>query len=769
VTPQAVTPPAGILSAAPPVGHPGLLAALAAAVRPQFRADVIDVDPVEPVFGGAACRVPGCERVARGNGMCAGHNGRWRSQGKPDLERFVTSTAPQRWGHAPLRACRAAGCRYGQRRAGLCLRHSWLWDRAGRPELDGWLAEQPASVPVPTPPTCRISYCDLWTRSRGPTHGALCENHGRNWVECGKPDLDAYVAGYDEQVPRLDRLVLNGLTGPLKLEVQYALQCRHDDATVATPPSRVRNVALILTRSEVGSLLDWSEQTWAERFPGLGARHASSRALIIYARRRIEELGHRGDHRGDRGWQQEYPREVWRLRMLGIHERGVARLRFDRIGQPWLRELAKRWARWRLSTGVSADHTIRGVNVINRFARFLAAPHVGVDALAGIDRAVLERYLADLATDGNHPRTHAEYIGQLGAFFQAIRQHRWDDTLPATAMFFREDYPRPPKRLPRALSEHVMAQLERTDNLDRWADPALRLVTVVLQRCGLRIGDALQLPFDCVVRDGDSAPYLRYLNHKMRREALVPIDEDLHTAISAQQRRVRERWPHGAPVLFPQARANLDGRRPLSDSTYRVALRRWLEACDVRDEHGRTVHPTPHQWRHTFGTRMINRDVPQEVVRRLLDHDSPQMTAHYARLHDTTVRRHWEQAQKVNIQGEAVTLDPDGPLAEAAWAKQRVGRVTQALPNGYCGLPVQKSCPHANACLTCPMFVTTAEFLPQHRAHRTEVLQLITAAQARGQARLAGMNQQVLGNLDQIIGALGAEPDPASPEAADAG
>jgi|GEM_PF-6498690 len=31
------------------------------------------------------------------------------------------------------------------------------------------------------------------------------------------------------------------------------------------------------------------------------------------------------------------------------------------------------------------------------------------------------------------------------------------------------------------------------------------------------------------------------------------------------------------------------------------------------------------------------------------------------------------------------------------------------------------------------------------------------------------MNQQVLGNLDQIIGALGAEPDPASPEVADAG
>lgn len=34
-------------------------------------------------------------------------------------------------------------------------------------------------------------------------------------------------------------------------------------------------------------------------------------------------------------------------------------------------------------------------------------------------------------------------------------------------------------------------------------------------------------------------------------------------------------------------------------------------------------------------------------------------------------------------------VDPAGPLAEAAWAKQRLGRATQALPNGFCGLPVQ--------------------------------------------------------------------------------
>src|SRR6266568_3631673 len=49
----------------------------------------------------------------------------------------------------------------------------------------------------------------------------------------------------------------------------------------------------------------------------------------------------------------------------------------------------------------------------------------------------------------------------------------------------------------------------------------------------------------------------------------------------------------------------------------------------------------------TRGTRLINRDVPQHVVQKILDHDSPQMTAHYARLSDNTVREHWEKARKV--------------------------------------------------------------------------------------------------------------------------
>ncbi len=52
------------------------------------------------------------------------------------------------------------------------------------------------------------------------------------------------------------------------------------------------------------------------------------------------------------------------------------------------------------------------------------------------------------------------------------------------------------------------------------------------------------------------------------------------------------------------------------------------------------------------------------------------------------------------------------------------------------------------------MFVTTPEFLPQHRAQRRATLQIITAAEAAGHARVTEMNKQVAANLDKIITVL---------------
>lgn len=64
------------------------------------------------------------------------------------------------------------------------------------------------------------------------------------------------------------------------------------------------------------------------------------------------------------------------------------------------------------------------------------------------------------------------------------------------------------------------------------------------------------------------------------------------------------------------------------------------------------------------------------------------------------------------------------------------------------------------------MFVTTPEFLPQHHAQRKATLQLISAAETAGHARVAEMNKQVAANLDKIITTLEADGNDEEKEAA---
>jgi hypothetical protein len=165
---------------------------------------------------------------------------------------------------------------------------------------------------------------------------------------------------------------------------------------------------------------------------------------------------------------------------------------------------------------------------------------------------------------------------------------------------------------------------------------------------------------------------------------------------------------------------------------------------------------TAHQFRHTLGSRLINSGVPQHIVQRMLGHASPHMTAHYARVHDATIREEFDryQRQRVNIAGQPIGYDPGAPTATAEWVKHNLSRIADSLPNGYCGRPPQQDCPHPNACLTCPDFQTTPQFLDIPRRQSAANLQLISRAEANGQARLAGSLRQVQANLDKIIPAL---------------
>ena len=407
-------------------------------------------------------------------------------------------------------------------------------------------------------------------------------------------------------------------TPQLKLEMQYALQCRHDERQARLRPTW--SCAWCGASPAAGDVSARPRRAGlAERIRPVINDTRCARPVSLYAYRSVADLAEAG------GWEAEYPRDVWRMRRLGLRRRPHAALRPASPspgcaswpnggpgggcppGWAWKPAAADRSSRSPASPG-SSPRRRRPRSARSTGRCWNATWPTCTPTLTGAQRQRQPHRSAERVLHRDPPAP----LGQ-----HASRPTRCSSPRTSQAR----------ERLPRALAEHVMAQLEHPANLDRWNNPAYRLVTVILMRCGLRITDALRLRADCVVADADGAPYLRYFNHKMKREALVPIDEELARLIGEQQPTLRERWPGGHAGGCSRGRPRTStapaDRQPHLPAG--AAAAGWNAATSATST-ASPSHLTPHQWRHTLGTRLINRDVPQEVVRRILDHDSPQMT-----------------------------------------------------------------------------------------------------------------------------------------------
>ena len=453
----------------------------------------------------------------------------------------------------------------------------------------------------------------------------------------------------------------------------------------------------------------------------------------------------------------EWASDRWNARRLGIPaRRGRATARFDQISQPWLRDPVKRWSRFRLATGCAFTTIGCGALALTRFSRFLAACHPQVSDPSVITRPVLEDYLSWLLTEGYSAAARALSLSMIRVFFEACHRHGWLPGLAASATIYVEELPFHHDEIARFIPEFVMAQLESDEARAKIPHATTRNLVVVMIETGLRGGDACNLPFSPVLADSSGWPCLRFEATKVRAEQLIPLSAKAAAAIGAQQHYVRQRRPAGSPWLFPGMAGNDDGRKPYSHRTFSQQLEHWQRIIGLRDQAGQPVTVTGHQFRHTYGTRLINSGVPQHVVQKLLGHASPGMTGHYAKVHDATIREAFDryQSQRVNISGERISYDPGAPTASAEWVKHNLNRVRDSLPNGYCARPAQQDCPHPNACLTCPDFQTTPVFLQIHRRQAATNRRLIAQADAKGQQRLGENLRRVQASLDQIIPAL---------------
>lgn len=476
--------------------------------------------------------------------------------------------------------------------------------------------------------------------------------------------------------------------------------------------------------------------------PSGAARHIQPRPTIV------EGVGHRVE--------VEFASDRWDAAVLGIAvRRGGGIASFTNLEQDWLREAVKAWGRFRLGAGYSFGTIVSSGGALGRFSQFLATRADIVDHTA-LTRKVIQEFLAWMAAQPWSPNTKSMTLSFVKVFLEWGRRHHTLPGLPADAVIYEEELGDPAERLPQFISEFVMAQLESETNLARIANPSVRHLIIVLIETGIRGGDATSLVFNPIVVDSTGWPCLRFDNVKVNIEQLIPLSAKAADTIRAQQDHVRDVWPGGSPWLFPGILDNTDGEKQYAHASLSGQLGRWQQTIDVRDEAGQQVRVHAHQFRHTVGTRLINTGVPQHVIQKLLGHASPRMTARYAQIHDSTVRHAFEAycQQRINTSGDVVPYDPDHATADAEWAKHNLARVRDSLPNGYCGRPPQQDCPHPNACLTCPDFQTTPEFLDVHRQQSSTNKKLIARADANGQFRFAENLRHVQDSLDKIIPAL---------------
>ncbi|MEM9447823.1 MAG: site-specific integrase [Cyanobacteria bacterium P01_E01_bin.6] len=322
-----------------------------------------------------------------------------------------------------------------------------------------------------------------------------------------------------------------------------------------------------------------------------------------------------------------------------------------------------------------------------------------------------------------------------------------------------EDFPKRPKPLPRYIPEDVLRQLN--EHLGDLPEPVMRM-TLVLQECGMRISELLHMNSDCLLQDKAGDWFLRYYQFKMVKEITIPISREIVRVIQEQQRYIRENLNIPYKYLFC---ANESGAhkedfkarpKPMSRNAYAQYLNRLAKNRNICDANGKLWHFQTHQFRHTVGTRMINNGVPQHIIQKYLGHESPTMTAVYAQIHDQTMKTEVAKfrGKVVNIAGQVV--EPNDIAADDTalqWFKKSIQ--AQALPNGSCALPtISQGCPHANACLTCTHFRTSAEHLPEHKKQLKQTDKLIEKAATNGWLRQIEMNIQVKSNLENIISGL---------------
>jgi integrase len=620
-----------------------------------------------------------------------------------------------------------------------------------RPEFCVELYLPPRNNPYLYGQHCAVENCERPGNELIVDARRLCQRHAQRYRQAGV-GIETFLAAAPliaarSELTGLPRYDLTAASVTTRDELRLLLQAIHDGQFSLTFSTKRWNaLRAVYAEGGAASLIDID---LAAQPPARVATASAKRFQRFLTDTRDRLAGVEPSRRDD-----VWPRGLYESFAKPMQGRPPTRMDFTRIRLAWLREAAKEVAWQRMGVeGISPTTAWDMVQDVIRFERWAGAR---LRTPQQVSRSLLIDWLAhNRAT--LPARAVSQRLSRLRLFLDHARVGGLAISADATylpgELGIRGELDRPPKHL----DDAELAQLDAPENLARLGDFDRRAY-LVLRHTGMRTRSLVHMPFDCLaVVEG--APYLTFSNTKHRggpQEHTIPISPELADVVREQQRWVRSFWPDERPTwLFPARCANPTGGRPAHGNSIYNALVKWVRACGIETGDGGELHFWPHRLRHTLGTQMINEGVSQRAVQDYYGHASPEMTAHYAKLLDRTLRREFDAfGQRVNRRGERIDVLPAGVPGDAVMLKERIARAKQTLPNGYCGIPIQSRCPHPNACLSCDAFLTDESFRPVLVEQRARAQERADSGAAAGLDRVAELNLADVAALDAVVAGL---------------
>ncbi|PZF11349.1 site-specific tyrosine recombinase XerD [Curtobacterium sp. MCLR17_034] len=302
----------------------------------------------------------------------------------------------------------------------------------------------------------------------------------------------------------------------------------------------------------------------------------------------------------------------------------------DRAAETYLRHVA-------IERGLS-QHTLSAYRRdLVVFTSWLAAAPVvesdGADRAGGssvlldvarLARADVSGFVTHLATRPEGPlapRSIARMLSSVRSFTAFAAGEGWLPLDPGTAV----RPPKAPMRLPKAIPVEDMERLLGAVSVD--ADDPVQLrdkaLLELLYATGARISEAVGLSVDDVttLSDADGELSVVKVTGKGNKQRIVPLGSFARAAIDAYLVRARPvfaaRGP-STPALFLGAR----GAR-LSRQSAWLVIQAAAAAADLE------AHVSPHTFRHSFATHLLEGGADVRVVQELLGHASVATTQIY--------------------------------------------------------------------------------------------------------------------------------------------